>query len=262
MPDVHLPQYYRETFFSGDSLLQADASGGNYGIEGNAILQNLHGDDVITTLLLCSFILAVIAFSKTTGFMLWQLRNFFYLPHEGRSEVKETTSEVRSLCYLILLSSTVISLLYYFHTMQIEGESFLLDSPYQLLAVFLVCVLVFFCLKYVLYLWVNSVFFGGKRNVHWMRSYIFLFILEGILMSPLLFAQLYFDLSIKTTEIYFIIVLIIVKILTFYRYYLIFFRQNVVGVQIILYLCALEIVPLIALWAGMDITANSLKINY
>ena len=167
MPDVHLPQYYRETFFSGDSLLQADASGGNYGIEGNAILQNLHGDDVITTLLLCSFILAVIAFSKTTGFMLWQLRNFFYLPHEGRSEVKETTSEVRSLCYLILLSSTVISLLYYFHTMQIEGESFLLDSPYQLLAVFLVCVLVFFCLKYVLYLWVNSVFFGGKRNVHW-----------------------------------------------------------------------------------------------
>ena len=262
MPDVHLPPYYKDTFFSGDSLLQADTLGDSYGIEGDAILQNIHGDDVITALLLCSFILAVIAFSKTAGFMLWQLRNFFYLPHEGRSEVKETTSEARSLCYLVLLSSTVISLLYYFHTMQIEGETYLLDSPYQLLAVFFGWVLACFCLKYTLYLWVDSVFFGSKRNVHWMRSYIFLFILEGILLSPLLFAQLYFDLSIETVEFYFIFVLIIVKILTFYRCYIIFFCQNVVRVQIILYFCALEIVPLIALWAGMDITANSLKINY
>ena len=262
MTDVHMPQYYKETFFSGDSLLQTEVPGGNYGMEGEAILQNIHGDDVLTALLLCCFVLAVIAFSKAGTFMLWQLRNFFYLPHEGRSEVKETASEVRSIGYLILLSSTVISLLYYFHTMQIEGEAFMLDSPYQLLAIFLGLVLTCFFFKYVLYLWTNSVFFGSKRNVHWMRSYIFLFILEGVLMSPLLFAQLYFDLSLETVEIYFIIVLIIVKLLTFYRCYVIFFRQNVVGVQIILYLCALEIVPLIALWAGLDITANSLKINY
>ena len=95
-----------------------------------------------------------------------------------------------------------------------------------------------------------------------MRSYIFLFIFEGILMFPLLFARLYFDLSLETVELYFTIALIIVKLMTFYRCYVIFFRQNVVSIQIILYLCALEIVPLLALWAGLDITTNSLKINY
>jgi len=262
MVDVHLPQYYKETFFSGDSLLQAEVPVGNYGMEGETILHNIHGDDVITTLLLCCFILAVIAFANAKSFVLYQLRNFFYQPYEGRSENKETTSEIRSLFYLVSLSSIVISLLYYFHTMQIEGESFLLQSPYQLLAIFIGFVVGYFMLKYVLYIWVNGVFFGGKRNIHWMRSYIFLFIFEGILMFPLLFAQLYFDLSLETVELYFIIALIIVKLMTFYRCYVIFFRQNVVSIQIILYLCALEIVPLLALWAGLDITTNSLKINY
>jgi hypothetical protein len=57
-------------------------------------------------------------------------------------------------------------------------------------------------------------------------------------------------------------VLIIVKIMTFYKCYIIFFRQNVVSLQIILYLCALEIVPLLALWKILDFTANSLKINF
>jgi hypothetical protein len=69
-------------------------------------------------------------------------------------------------------------------------------------------------------------------------------------------------MSIGKVEIYFSIVLILVKLMTFYKAYIIFFRQNVVGLQIILYLCALEIVPLMVLWGVLDITANSLKTNF
>ena len=78
----------------------------------------------------------------------------------------------------------------------------------------------------------------------------------AVIMGP------YFDMPIHKVEIYFATALISVKLMTFYKCYIIFFRQNVVGLQIILYLCALEIVPLLALWGVLDTTANSLKINF
>ena len=58
-----------------------------------------------------------------------------------------------------------------------------------------------------------------------------------------------------------IIVLSIIKILTIFKSYIIFFSRNVVKLQIILYFCALEMVPLLFLWSILNATANMLKIN-
>ena len=53
----------------------------------------------------------------------------------------------------------------------------------------------------------------------------------------------YFDISVVSAAIYVAVVLIIIKIMTFYKCFIIFFSRNVVKLQIILYFCALEIVP-------------------
>ena len=50
--------------------------------------------------------------------------------------------------------------------------------------------------------------------------------------------------------------------MTVYKEYAIFFKRNVVKLQIILYFCTLEIVPLLAFWGALMFTANSLKINF
>jgi hypothetical protein len=106
------------------------------------------------------------------------------------------------------------------------------------------------------------VFFDGKRNGQWMKSLLFVVAAEGLLALPAVVMGPYFDLSIHKIELYFVAMLILVKLLTFYKCFIIFFRQNVVSVQIILYLCALEMLPLLALWRVLDFTANSLKINF
>ena len=56
--------------------------------------------------------------------------------------------------------------------------------------------------------------------------------------------------------------LFLVKMLTFYKCYVTFFRRNEFKLQIILYLCTLEIVPLLAFWGALVTTANNLKINF
>ena len=58
------------------------------------------------------------------------------------------------------------------------------------------------------------------------------------------------------------IVLILVKSLTFFKSYVIFFRRKGYFLQNILYFCALELVPLASFGGFVAITINYLKINF
>ena len=91
---------------------------------------------------------------------------------------------------------------------------------------------------------------------------MFIIALENILFFPIILILANLGLSVGYVETYFVSVLIFVKLLTIYKYYVIFFRENVVRLQIILYFCALEMVPLLSLWGVLDITVKSLKINF
>jgi len=115
--------------------------------------------------------------------------------------------------------------------------------------------------KGLLYTWINNTFFDSKRNEQWMTFLIFVITFEGVLLFPAAMMQIYSEIPVQTIELYLIIVLILVKISTFYHSYDIFFRRNIVQVQIILYLCALELVPLLLLWSILHIVANFLKLN-
>ena len=57
-----LPQYYREGFFSKDSMFHPELQGGRYGVAGDPVPYSVRNDNIITSLLLACFIFAVIAF--------------------------------------------------------------------------------------------------------------------------------------------------------------------------------------------------------
>ena len=80
---VDLPQYYKEGFFSKDSLFHPELEGGRYGAMGDPIPYSVRGDDVITSLLLVFFVLAVIAYSNMRGFFTRQAKNFFHHASRG-----------------------------------------------------------------------------------------------------------------------------------------------------------------------------------
>lgn len=260
--DVDLPQYYREGFFSKDTLFHPELPGGRFGVAGDPVPYTVHGDNVLTSLLLFCFMLTVVAFTGVKDFFLRQTKNLLYTYREESSEFTETASEVRFQVYMVMLAAFLISLLYYFYTLHYIGDTFILKSQYYLIGVYMAIVVAYFLLKAVLYLLVNNVFFDGKRMRQWNRSLLFVTSVESILLFPAVMLQSYTSISIESVELYFTLALITVKILTIYQCYNIFFRRNVVKVQIILYFCALELIPLLMLWGILDITAKFLKINY
>ena len=138
----------------------------------------------------------------------------------------------------------------------------MLRSQYTLITIFLGITVGYFLLKVALYSFVNQVFFDSKRNQQWIKALLFIISIEGVLFFPALVFGAYFELDINKVITYVIIAVVIVKLLTIYKCYIIFFRRNVVHLQIILYFCTLEMIPLLAFWGVLVITANYLKINF
>jgi hypothetical protein len=262
MMDVNLPQYYREGFFSKDSLFHPELPGGRHGVAGDPIPYTAQHDDVITSLLLLLFVLATIAFSNTRQFIVRQTKNFFNTSREGLTEITETAVEIRFQIFLTLLTSLLLAILFYFYTLNYIGDTFVLSSQYYLIGIFFGISIVYYLVKILLYTIVNNIFFDSKKNRQWMKSFLYITSIEGALLFPLVILWTFFHLSIQNAVIYVFIVLSIVKILKLFKCFLIFFRQNVVKLQIILYFCTLEIIPVLLFGGALVFTANSLKINF
>ena len=262
MMDIQLPQYYREGFFSKDSLFHPELAGGRQGIAGDPIPYSIHGDDILTSILLLLFLLTVVAFSNTRQFIARQTKSFFYFHREGTTEASETVNELRFQLFLAFQTCVLVSLAFYFYTTYFIGQTFVLVSHYQLIALFLAITIAYFLFKSGLYAIINAVFFDSKKIRQWTKSYLYIIALEGVLLFPAVILLAYFGLNIHSASIYVAITLLIVKFLTFFKCFLIFFQRNVVKLQIILYFCTLEIVPLLVFWGVLVMTANSLKINF
>ena len=262
LKEVNLPQYYRESFFSKDSLLHPEINGGRYGALGDPVPYTLHSDDVVTLSLLFCFIIAAVAFANSRHFISRELKNFFYLSSGSDSGSSETWSEVRYQFFLVLQTCILVSITFFFYVTTSITSSFILRSPYLLAGIFLGVCIAYLLVKAGLYTLVNNVFFDGKKNRQWMKNMLFITAAEGVVIFPAVVLQVYFYMPVQNVLYFLVFALIFIKILTFYKCWSIFFRENSFSLQIFLYFCALEAIPLLALWGILGGIVNELKINF
>ncbi|MDD6896109.1 MAG: DUF4271 domain-containing protein [Prevotellaceae bacterium] len=259
--DVSLPKYYKESFFSKDTLFHPEIEGGRYGVAGDPIPYTVRSDDTISLLLILSFVVVMVSYAKSKQFIIRQIKSCFYI-NNRESSINETSIEIRFQLFMVVLTCLLLSLLQYFHTTHYIGSTFILSSQYHLIAIFFGMNICYFIMKGLLYSCVNTVFFGKKNNLQWMKTYLFITSLEGVMLYPAVLLQSYFDMSIQAVTVYTITALFLVKLLTFYKSYTIFFSRTGVFFQIFLYFCALEAVPMASFRGALEITGNYLKINF
>ncbi|MCF0236805.1 MAG: DUF4271 domain-containing protein, partial [Bacteroidaceae bacterium] len=83
-------------------------------------------------------------------------------------------------------------------------------------------------------------------------------LLTGCLSMPLALLVVYFNLPYRETLMSYILLLLFVKTLLIYKSYRIFFNNRIGGLHIILYFCALEIVPILLLWGALHYLSHQL----
>ena len=259
--DVDIPIFYEKTFFA-KSIQQQGRISTMYGMPGDPVPYTLRNDHIITSVLLGMLLVTLVLLANHRDFFLRQLKGLFGLSHKDEEFMPETGSEYRCQFFLVAQTSMLLGILQFFFTQKFIGDTFILRSDYMVVGVFFAMTLAYFLLRSVFYTAANSVFFSVRQNAIWQKAQLFIAAMEGLLIFPLVLLQVYFDLSAQNVILNFAIALLIVKILTFYKSKVIFFKGISGFLQNILYFCALEIVPLAAFCGAMVLMGNFLKINY
>ena len=232
------------------------------GFEGTPISYSPRTDDAIALTLLACFFLSSIALARGKKFLSQQVKDFVL--HRERTSIfdSSTAADVRYLLVLVLQTCVLsgITFLNYFH----DTCPALMDhvSSLLLLGIYVGFCLAYFLLKWLLYMFLGWTFFDKNKTNIWLESYSALIYYVGFALFPFVLFLVYFDLSLTNLVIIGSIILIFTKILMFYKWIKLFFHQFSGLSLLILYFCALEIVPCLLLYQGMIQMNNILLIKF
>ena len=232
------------------------------GFEGTPISYSPRTDDAIALTLLACFFLSSIALARGKKFLSQQVKDFVL--HRERTSIfdSSTAADVRYLLVLVLQTCVLsgITFFNYFH----DTSPALMDhvSSLPLLGIYVGFCLAYFLLKWLLYMFLGWTFFDKNKTNIWLESYSALIYYVGFALFPFVLFLVYFDLSLTNLVIIGSIILIFTKILMFYKWIKLFFHQFSGLFLLILYFCALEIVPCLLLYQGMIQMNNILLIKF
>lgn len=256
-----MPLYYRENYFSADTLFHTEQAVDRFGVAGDPVPYAVRNDSIVALMLIFCFVVFVISIGRTREFVGRLLKRLFH-PIPSENDFKETSGELGFQVFLIFMSCLLMAVTLYYFTTYVMADTLIIDSELLMLAIILAVFVGYQLLHGVCYAVVNHVFFTPQQNSQWLKTQLFIKASIGVLLFPVVMLVIYFNLSIEKAGYYFVFIFILAKSVTFYKCQNIFFRQNGIYLQIFLYFCALEIVPLLSLGAGLELLINHLKLNF
>ena len=232
------------------------------GVEGKPSAYNAGTDSVVSASVLMMIIVALLALAASWGFVVRQTRNFFYRENERTTNVPDSNKEIRSQVLLVAFTTFIFSVSYFAYFTHVNDVHDMAMSKNLLILLFVGVFVAYILIKVGLYQLVNWVFFHGKEIEQWNKSQLYVTTMEGLLMTPVALLFIYGKLPLTTALICGGFVVILCKLCTFYKSYLIFFRRFAAFLQIFLYFCALELIPLAALVGILEAYNGNSIINF
>lgn len=231
------------------------------GMSGEPLPYLPNTDWMITTLLSFCVLLTSLAFSEEKKYLLQRMKSF--LSSRDRSSMFDESS-VGGSSYTFLLklhTSILLGLCIYCHYSNTMPLLFEKVSHAALLAGYISCICLFVLSKGALYSCINWAFFQKERNSVWITSFFNVYIWIGILLLPLLLVVVYFNISSQTSLLLVGALIILAKISLFWKGFSNFFKKIHGAFHLILYFCALEILPDLIFWKGIELLNNKLILN-
>lgn len=254
-----------QNYFDRDSMLTATIPSGingyNNGVAGDAVPYTIGNDDIMSIILLVCLVVVTISVSRSREFISKQIRNFFYVQYDSEA-ITETSTELRFQFIMVLINILLLGIASYIYITETIVHPFKIGDNYGLMGIMTAIFFAFFLIKWLIISIVNITFFDSKKNIQWMHLQLFFHAMEGGLMFPLVLLLVYFNFDAEKALFCFVIILILNKLLTFYKCWSIFFRQNGGILQTFLYFCALEITPLLAFAGAWLAMTDFLKVNF
>lgn len=252
----------KESPFSGDSLYHPELAPHFHGQRGVSLGYQLGRDDYVTGSLLVCLLLLIYSLNHSRYQIVHQLREFFYPPHE-RSIMRDPISFAPLVTFSTMVMLSVMGGLIMFVVAQNNYNLFLSQvSPYLLLFIYMGTFFLLFFLKRMVQGFVGWVFFTPLQRDSWHQSVDLVGLLQSAAIFPLSMVFLYFRLSPFYAVLVLFGVVIAGKLMLAWRARTILFPRFSLVLHLFVYLCTLEIVPLLALWKILVFITEKLIVKY
>ncbi|NCC09998.1 MAG: DUF4271 domain-containing protein [Bacteroidia bacterium] len=253
-PDT-LALRYREHYVSTDSLLSTvytTQASGPVGIEGTPIPYSTRTDNFIAAILLGCFILTAFILSRGKKRLSQQIKEL--VSHRKRNNLFDSSSSSDLRYSLLLIVQTCIlgGILYLDYFINKSPQITTDSSPHLLLGLYTLACMSYIFIKWLLYNFLGWIFLNKETTRDVLSSYATIVYYFGFGLFALTLFTVYFDLSLNDLTLYGVGLIILAKILTLYKWIKFFFNTFHGLILLILYFCALEIVPYLLLYQGLS----------
>ena len=257
---VSIPAY-KNCFFQDSEYLHPEIRVTLNGIPGDPIPYRLRSDVFVTATLLLSFFVAMFILSRSMHPLEMQLKNLFYNRDRTQIFTLKSDSEMKNQAFIVLLACFLMTILFFNYTEVRMTSVFNQISPYVLLSVDMAIFLLYYLVKYLLYISVNWTFFPPQARSQWMNVYNFIVLAKALCLMPVVLLVVYFDLPLRLMQISVAFIVALAGIMVAFKAKHIFFVYKFGLLHLFLYFCTLEMAPLLFLWK-MLVAANEYLIGY
>lgn len=217
-------------------------------VAGESLPFCFRNDDVITGLLLLLLFVSTFIVSHGWNYLVSATGDFF---QGKRHDTIFDTQDEKALhggSILVLQTTVCMGLLAFGFLDDFYPQRLQADSPYVLLGCDIGVCIIWMALRLGLFHLVNSILFEREACRAWMSGMWLIVMASGLLLLPFTLLAIYFDLSLSTQQSVLVLIGGVCEILLIYKSYITFFRHKGGSLHLILYLCTLEIIPLLLLW--------------
>lgn len=231
------------------------------GFEGTPISYNLKSDDGITAVLLLCFFFTSYVLSRGKKYLFQQLKDFTHTKERGSIFAASTAADFRYGLLLLLQTCVLLGICFFDYFHDNNPRLFTSCPTYIILAFYIGICIVYYFLKWLIYSFLSWIFIDKIKATLWIESYLMLLYYFGFSLFPLVLLMVYFDLSANILIPIGLGLVILIKLLMFYKWFKLFFSHLYGLLGLIVYFCALEIMPCLVLYQALVQINNVLLIK-
>ncbi len=221
------------------------------GMDADLLPYSPRTDNCIALVLLCCFVLLALTLARSKKLLSDMMKGFAFHRERTSFFAASTSGEVRFLLLLLGQSCVLGGVVIFNYFIDVQPSLVSGISPHLLLAAYIGFSLAYLLIKWVLYSFLCWIFLDKTRSDLWMSSYFSLVYFTGFLLFPFALLLVYFDLSLTSLVVIGLVLVIFTKLLVFYKWIKLFF-DNIFGLfLLIVYFCALEIMPCFMVYQGL-----------
>ena len=210
------------------------------GIEGIPTTGALYTNDLFVCILLAGFFLiaAVLASSEN---ILGNILSNFFLPREHTGTKTTNANYQRLGMYGVCFISVALFLTIYL----VRQGSIGMTQGYIALPLLMAAMIVAYLIKLGLFKMVNWVFFDKAHIAAWKQSYGDWTIISGAIMYVITVLSILLDFSTHILTFLAVSYVFLIEIGLFFKAFHIFYAKKYGSLRLIVYLCTLELMPLL-----------------